>query len=195
MQRRLRTMRRLPTMEHPEPPLPTRRRFPALLMACSGEAAVAVLGLGAAWPACADSPRAAPPLSATLLDGRSFTLQQAAGKVLIVNFWATWCAPCRVELPALEAFRQRYRDRGLQILAISLDDARQLAAVREALQGIGFDAALATQASFDGYGRIGRLPTTFVIDRAGRLRGELSTGAAPLDLAWLERHVAPLIES
>ena len=53
-------------------------------------------------PAAADVLRTAPPLNATLLDGRSYSLAQSAGKVLIVNFWATWCAPCREELPALE---------------------------------------------------------------------------------------------
>jgi thiol-disulfide isomerase/thioredoxin len=137
--------------------------------------------------------RQAPPLTATLLDGRAFTLEHRAGKVLILNFWATWCAPCREEMPALEAFRSKYQGRGLEVLAISLDDARQLPAVRAALRGFGFDAALAGQASYDGYGRIWRLPTTFVIDRDGRLRNDLPAGPAPLDLAWLERHVAPLL--
>lgn len=150
---------------------------------------------GVAARAGAEAPRPAPPLSATLLDGRSFTLQQAAGKVLIVNFWATWCAPCRVEMPALEAFRQQHRDRGLQILAISLDEPRQRAAVRTALQGYGFDAALAADAAYEGYGRIWRLPTTFVIDRESRLRSELNLGTKALDAAWMERHVTPLIEA
>ena len=171
-------------MLSPALPAPARRRLAAAL------ASAALLG---ALPAQADTPRPAPPLSATLLDGRSFTLQQSAGQVLIVNFWATWCAPCREELPALEAFRQRHPE--VRVLAISLDEARQLPAVRRALQGFGFDAALAAEASYAGYGRIWRLPTTFVIDRDGRLRSELPTGAAPLDAAWLERHVAPLIGS
>ena len=166
------------------PALLPRRRFGA-----------AALALAFGVPARAEAVRAAPPLSATLLDGRRFALQDAAGQVLIVNFWATWCAPCRVEMPALETFRQRHGQQGLRVLAISLDEARQLPAVRDALRGFGFDAALASQASFDGYGRIWRLPTTFVIDRAGQWRADLSPGAAPLDLAWLDRHVAPLIGS
>ncbi len=157
-------------------------------------AGLAVVAFGAAAAAFAAEPlRAAPPLRATLLDGRSFSLQQAAGKVLIVNFWATWCAPCREELPALEGFRVKYRDRGVEIVAISLDEPRHLEAVRQALRGLDLDAALAATSSFEGYGRIWRLPTTFVIDRNGRLRTDLPTGAAPLDLPWLERHVVPLL--
>jgi cytochrome c biogenesis protein CcmG/thiol:disulfide interchange protein DsbE len=159
---------------------------------------LAALGLAlwatAAHPGAAAEPlRAAPTLTATLLDGRPFELPHKNGKVLIVNFWATWCAPCREEMPALEAFRRKYHERGLEVLAISLDDARQLNAVRAALRGFGFDAALAAQASYDGYGRIWRLPTTFVIDREGRLRTDLPASAVALDLPWLERYVAPLL--
>lgn len=167
---------------------PGRRRFGALVLARAGAASLLSARL-----AHADAPRPAPALSATLLDGRRFTLQQAAGQVLIVNFWATWCAPCRVELPALETYRQRHGARGLQILAISLDEPGKLAAVRDALQGCGFDAALSSQASFEGYGRIWRLPTTFVVDRQGRLHTQLADTAAVLDLTALERHVTPLI--
>ncbi len=159
-------------------------------------------GMVAAWApfalqfaphAIAEGLRPAPPLSATLLDGRTFTLHQVAGKVLIVNFWATWCAPCREEMPALEAFRSKHRGRGIEVLAISMDEPRNLAAVRNTLQTYGFEAALSAQASYEGYGRVWRLPTTFVIDREGRLRADLMMGAAPIDLTWLERHVTPLL--
>ena len=71
----------------------------------------------------------------------------------------------------------------------------QLAAVRAALQGYGVAAALSSQAAYDGYGRIWRVPTTFVIDRDGRWRTDLDPGAAALAAAWLERHVAPLLGS
>jgi thiol-disulfide isomerase/thioredoxin len=143
--------------------------------------------------AAAEPPRDSPRLNATLLDGSKFTRQQVVGKVLIVNFWATWCAPCKMEMPALESFRSKYHERGVEVLAISLDKADSLPAVRAALRGFAFRAALAADADFEGYGRIWRLPTTLIIDRDGRLRTDLSPGAAPVDAAWLERHVAPLL--
>lgn len=174
---------------------PLRRATPAV-RAWRGCAAIVAASLFGHGPAAGAEPvRAAPPLRATLLDGRDFSLQQAAGKVLIVNFWVTWCGPCRTELPALDAFRNKYRDQGLEVLTISLDRAGDLAQVRQALRGLGLAAALAAQASFEGYGRIWRFPTTFVIDREGRLRTDLTAGVGPLDLPWLERHVAPLLAS
>lgn len=176
-----------PLHARPRTTRPSSRRWAAT--------ALALLALQTPPPVAADTLRPAPPLSATLLDGRSFNLAHSAGKVLIVNFWATWCAPCRQEMPALEAFRLKYRERGLEVLAISLDAPRDIAAVRSALQGYGFAAALATEAAYAGYGRIWRLPTTFVIDRDGRLRSDLPASTAALDAAWLERHVAPLLGS
>jgi cytochrome c biogenesis protein CcmG/thiol:disulfide interchange protein DsbE len=62
--------------------------------------------------------------SATLsmLDGQPVTVEQFRGKPLVLNFWATWCAPCRIEAPELERAYQSYKDRGIQFLAVALDD-------------------------------------------------------------------------
>ncbi|TLY80884.1 MAG: TlpA family protein disulfide reductase [Gammaproteobacteria bacterium] len=65
----------------------------------------------------------APALLVPELDGHGFDLSALRGKVVIVNFWATWCAPCRAEMPVLDAFYRRYHAQGLELLGLSIDDA------------------------------------------------------------------------
>ena len=67
---------------------------------------------------------AAPPLVVTTLDGQTFDLSNLRGKVVLVNYWATWCAPCRKEMPTLDAFYRRYRSQGLELIGISVDFTR-----------------------------------------------------------------------
>ena len=68
----------------------------------------------------------APPLMLTGLDGKMFDLAKHRGKVVLVNYWATWCAPCRKEMPTLDAFYRRYRSEGLELIGISVDFHRDL---------------------------------------------------------------------
>jgi thiol-disulfide isomerase/thioredoxin len=147
----------------------------------------------AALPGRAAEPRAAPPLSATLLDGTRFSLAEQRGKVVLINFWATWCAPCRQEMPALEAFYRKQRGRGFVILAISLDETSDAAAVREVMRSYSFPAALSAQARYNGLGRIWRVPMTFLVDRQGRLRADVVGDTLLVDETFLEQQVAPLL--
>lgn len=137
----------------------------------------------------------APPMNAKLLDGTLFKLTDNAGKVVVVNIWATWCAPCRAEMPALDAYFRQHRDDGLVLVAISMDDPRDEAKVRDFIKAFSFPAALARDADIKGYGRVWRLPLTFVVDRHGILRKDDWYGDPGLDAQLLEKTVTPLLRA
>jgi thiol-disulfide isomerase/thioredoxin len=139
---------------------------------------------------------AAPEIQAKILDsGENFSLSQQRGKVVIVNFWASWCAPCKAEMPALQTYLDQHRAQGLEILAISMDEARDISAVRKIVQQFGFTFALKSEANYRGLGRIWRMPTTFVIDREGILRRNGQVGDAEISSAELEAVVSPLLDA
>jgi cytochrome c biogenesis protein CcmG, thiol:disulfide interchange protein DsbE len=116
---------------------------------------------------------AAPALVVTTLDGRTFDLAKLRGKVVLVNYWATWCAPCRKEMPKLDAFYKRYRDRGLEIIAISIDFDRDLDKARRVAQGVSYPTALAKSISDDGFGIPKGVPITWIVDRDGTVRDRM----------------------
>jgi peroxiredoxin len=137
---------------------------------------------------------AAPDLQAKLLDSTDvFQLSQKRGKTVIVNFWATWCAPCKAEMPALQAYLDAHKAQGLEVLAISMDDARDTPAVRKIAQQYRFQIALKADSNTKGVGRIWRMPTTFVIDKEGILRRNGQVGDAEISAAELESLVTPLL--
>lgn len=135
----------------------------------------------------------APAVRALLLDGGAFDSAQQRGKVIVLNFWASWCKPCREEMPVLDAFYRAHRAEGLELIALSIEEPGDLARVRGAMKNFSFPAALASAAHTEGYGRPWRLPVTFVIDRRGVLRFDGSKHAKPMDRATLEKIVTPLL--
>jgi len=139
--------------------------------------------------------QAAPAIQARLLDGTAFNLADEAGKVVIVNVWATWCAPCREEMPALEAYYREHRDQGLVLVALSMDDPKDEAKVREATRGYSFPVGFQRDTYLKGYGRIWRLPLTFVVDRNGIPRKDQWHGDPGLSARLLEQVVSPLLRA
>ena len=136
----------------------------------------------------------APQLIVPQLDGREFDLARLRGKVVLVNFWATWCSPCRIEMPTLNAFYRRYRSRGLEVLGLSIDAAPDAARVRQVMGHFSYPGALASAARVDGFGEPVAVPVTYVVDAKGVIRARLQAeGPAGVSRQALERAVLPLL--
>jgi thiol-disulfide isomerase/thioredoxin len=158
-------------------------------------AAIFLLGIAhgsGAQPAAVGQP--APALVVTQLDGQAFDLKALRGKVVIVNFWATWCSPCRAEMPRLATFYRRYHAQGVELLGLSVDEASDLATVRQVLQGVGYPGALAVNAKINGFGPPVAVPMTWIIDRGGVVRARLVSGTAVTEES-LAHTVLPLLKS
>jgi cytochrome c biogenesis protein CcmG, thiol:disulfide interchange protein DsbE len=135
----------------------------------------------------------APALLANLIGGGKFDLAAERGKVVVLNFWASWCEPCLQEMPALDAYYQAHKETGLEVIGISVDSQRDLGKVLDAARKVNFPIALISDAEASGYGRIWRVPITFVIDRRGVLRFSGWKFADKLDHALLDKFVSPLL--
>ncbi len=169
-----------------------RRRFVAACLA----AAAGGLCLRAA-PAAARALKlgaVAPPATLVTLDGERITTAALRGDVVILTFWATWCVPCRDELPLLSEYALRHAADGLRVLGFSLDGPERRAEARAVGAALGFPVGLLAESDAAGYGRIWRLPVSFVIGRDGRLA---DNGWDHKDAVWtgprLEAIVTPLL--
>lgn len=137
----------------------------------------------------------APALVVPQLDGSPFDLAQLRGKIVIVNFWATWCPPCREEMPALDAFYTKYRDRGVALIGVSVDRSRDGDDVIKAMAVLHYPAAILSQAESDGFGKPSVLPETFIIDGSGVIRAVLTPDKDPVTEQSLAAAVLPLLPS
>jgi thiol-disulfide isomerase/thioredoxin len=115
------------------------------------------------------NPDPAPDFKLTGLDGKPLMLAGSKGKVILLNFWATWCGPCRAEIPDLVDLQNKYKDR-LQILGLVVDDDDQDAIKKFVAEfGINYPVAIASNDIRFQYGGIAALPTSFVLDAEGRI--------------------------
>jgi thiol-disulfide isomerase/thioredoxin len=115
------------------------------------------------------NPEPAPAFSLSSLDGKPLTLESYKGKVILLNFWATWCGPCRAEIPDLVELQNKYKDH-LQILGLVVDDDDQDAIKSFVSEfGINYPVAIASDEIRLHYGGIAALPTSFVLDAEGRI--------------------------
>ena len=112
----------------------------------------------------------APDFQLTDLQGRPLQLSSYKGKVVLLNFWATWCPPCLEEIPHFKALHSTYKDKGLEIIGISLDETGEgpVKAFAKA-HGISYPVAMGSVRLTQDYGGIRAIPTTFLVDKKGRI--------------------------
>jgi len=134
--------------------------------------------------------RPAPAFSLTDLSGRTVSLSDYRGKVVVLDFWATWCDPCKREIPHFIEMQDKYASQGLQVLGVSMDDDEP--PVREFQQQfkMNYPVAMGSPKLADQYGGILGLPITFVIDRNGRITAR-HVGAT--DASVIEAEVQKLL--
>jgi thiol-disulfide isomerase/thioredoxin len=125
-----------------------------------------------------DYPAPAPAFSLKAFDGKWLRLAELKGKPVVLDFWATWCRPCRTSMPHLDELQKRYHTRGLVVIGLSVDEESPSEVKRFAQDlGVTFRLGMANDRVLDDYGPIRFLPTTFFIDRKGqvvrRVRGYL----------------------
>lgn len=126
------------------------------------------------------------------LAGRRVRLGQYRGKVVLLNFWATWCGPCQVELPRFAEWQKRYGAQGFQVVAVSMDDSET--PVRRTVRRLHLDfpVVMGDAKLGEEYGGVLGLPVTFLIDRDGRVVKRIK-GAS--DLKELEESVERVLDS
>jgi thiol-disulfide isomerase/thioredoxin len=104
------------------------------------------------------------------LNGKTVKFSDFRGKVVILDFWATWCAPCRLEIPHFVELQKRYGDKGLAVIGVSLDEQGSETVKKFVKQyGVNYPIVIGNQKVVEAYGGIVAVPTTFVIDRQSRI--------------------------
>lgn len=145
----------------------------------------------------APSPREgflAPDFTLDTLDGKKVTLSELRGKVVVINFWATWCLPCREETPALEKSYEQYKDSDAVILGVNLTNQDSISEVDSFVQEFGLTYPIL----LDRDGRVGYLyqvkglPTTFFINREGVIRTVLVGG--PMSETFIRSKIEALLK-
>jgi peroxiredoxin len=113
---------------------------------------------------------AAPDFTLRQIDGPNLRLGEQRGRVVMVNFWATWCGPCRIELPQLAKLHDRYRGSGFLLLAVNIDEDPNAARALAGKLGLKFPVLLDTDKKVVGAYDLNAMPATVLIDKDGRVR-------------------------
>lgn len=131
--------------------------------------ALATIGLFVAAPALpAETGQAAPDFTIKMFDGSKTRLDDYRGKVLVINYWATWCGPCKAEMPMMSRFHQRNKAKGFEIIGVVTRDSVPKYKLKKVEELLSYPLASSLKGK---YGTIdGAVPTTYIIDRKGQVR-------------------------
>lgn len=162
-----------------QPPPPTRgkdRSSLALVVAAVVVAGMLYFGFHAArrsgttsTPGVTKS-KLAPDFTLQALDGQNMTLSNLRGKAVLLNFWATWCGPCKIEMPWFVELQNQYGAQGLQVVGVAMDDSSKDDIAKFAKDmGVNYPVLLGKEAVGDAYGGVPALPETFFIGRDGKI--------------------------
>ncbi len=119
-------------------------------------------------PSASSGSSAAPEFRLSDIQGRTVSLSDFRGKVVILDFWATWCPPCRREIPDLISLQSQYKGEGLQIVGVALDEPDKVKGFAQYMQ-MNYPVLLGNDDVSALYGGISGIPTTFIIDRKGKI--------------------------
>jgi len=112
----------------------------------------------------------APDFDLQSLEGKNVKLSDFRGKAVLLNFWATWCGPCKIEMPWFVELQKEYGPQGFQVVGVAMDEASAEDIAKFVRQmGVNYPILLGKEAVGQSYGGVGVLPTTFFIDRDGKL--------------------------
>jgi cytochrome c biogenesis protein CcmG, thiol:disulfide interchange protein DsbE len=166
-----------------------RKAFPALMFLTVALAALLPFDVHAA----AELGQPAPALVVQDLNGQTFDLASLRGKVVVINFWATWCPPCRQEMPALDAFYRRYHGEGLEMIGLAANRTHERSDVAKVADSFSYPAAMLRDCKSNGFNDPTELPVTYVIDAQGIVRAKLIPEETPVTEQTLTQAVLPLL--
>jgi peroxiredoxin len=156
-----------------------------LLLAC-----FAAAGAHTAYAAESLLNKKAPEFSRITLNGGRVDLASLRGKVVLLDFWATWCASCQVEMPTFVQWQRQYGPQGLQVIGISMDDDPALARKLSAKLKLNYPVAMGDEKLGELYGGVLGLPLTYLIDRHGKVRAKFQ---GETDLKTIEKQLKALL--
>jgi len=137
-----------------------------------------------------DPPKDAPDFTLTDLDGNTISLSDLEGEVVFLNFWATWCTPCKKEMPYFNEAFETYKDNGVNIIGISIDRSEKIVKKFLEKKELVYPVAMGSQKFLRDYGIARVVPVTVIIDKKGKLRYKV---IGEMEKEEIEKYIQELI--